>query len=380
MLRHAFGTRPSFRLGVLALALSLLVLPGCGSAGGSVTDKSAVSTSAADKSAAGGSPTASQLVPIGAGLMGPPGLKATIYAQGPPTLATFDFDPDGRLWLTAAGLETHTQDGVYLVAKAGAPAQRVISGLNDPLGLDWYAGRLYVSSVGRVDAYWGFNGTSFTGHREILKGPLAEGENNLLVTAPDGRFLMGVSATCDHCVPTSQWDGSIVSFRPDGSDLRVYASRIRAPVGLALFPGTSDLFVTMNQQDNLGALTPGDTLGIVREGQQWGFPECYGQGGPACAGVPNPVAVLDKHAAVGGVAIETGQLGPSIGTSALVAEWNVAKVQRVALTRTGSGFQGTVTPFLTGMAHPLTLTFAPDRSLLVGDWATGKIYRIAPAS
>ena len=33
--------------------------------------------------------------------------------EGPASLATFAFDPQGRLWLTAAGLETHTRDGVY---------------------------------------------------------------------------------------------------------------------------------------------------------------------------------------------------------------------------------------------------------------------------
>lgn len=348
-----------------------MALLGCSSAGSSHADKRAASTSSAAKG-----PGASELVAIGAGLMGPPGLRATVYAQGPPTVAAFAFDPAGRLWLTAAGLEAHTHDGVYVIAKAGAPALKVVSGLNNPLGLDWYAGKLYVASVGRVDAYWGFDGTHFTGHRKILNGPLTEGENNLLVIAPDGRFLMGISATCDHCIPTSKWDGAIVSFRPNGSDLRLYAGRIRAPFGLTLFPGTSELFVTMNQQDNLGALTPGDTLGLVKEGQQWGFPSCYGQGGPACAGVPAPVAVLDKHAAIGGVAIATGQLGPSIGTSAIVAEWNVAKVQRVALAKTGSGYQGAVTPFLTGIRNPLAVAFAPNRSLLVGDWATGRIYRV----
>jgi glucose/arabinose dehydrogenase len=190
---------------------------------------------------------------------------------------------------------------------------------------------------------------------------------------------MGVSASCDHCAPKTKWDGSIVTFRPDGSDLRLYASRIRAPVGLAYFPGTSDLFVSMNQQDNLGALTPGDWLAAVKEGQDWRFPECYGQGGSVCVGAPKPVAVLDKHAAVGAIAITTGQLDPSIGTSALVAEWNVAKVQRVALTKTGTGYRGTVTPFLTGMRNPLALAIAPDGSLLAGDWATGTIYRIAAA-
>jgi len=318
-------------------------------------------------------------VAIGAGLRGPAGLHATVYAEGPPTTAAFAFDPQGRLWLTAAGLEAHGEDGVYVVARPGARARKVVSGLDDPLGLDWYRGRLYVASVGRVDAYGDFNGALFTRHTRILTGPVSGGENNLLVLAADARFVMGVTATCDHCTPASRFSGSIVSFRPDGSGLRLYASRIRAPFGLAYFPGTGELFVTMNQQDNLGAQTPGDWLAVVREGQDWRFPACHGQGGGACAGVPAPTAVLDRHAAVGGVAILTGQLGASVATSAIVPEWNLGAVQRVALTRTSSGYRGTVTPFLRGIHNPLAITIAPDRSLLVGDWASGTIYRITPA-
>ncbi len=323
---------------------------------------------------------AAKLTAIGAGLHGPKGLTAHVYAQGPPTTATFTFDPQGRLWLTAAGLESHTRDGVYLVPRAGAHPVRIVSGLDDPLGLAWFDNRLYVSSVGRVDEYGAFNGRSFAQHATVLDGPLAGAENNLLVMAPDGRFVMGVSATCDHCRPASKWSGSIVSFRPDGRDLRLYASRVRAPVGLAYFPGTSDLFATLNQRDDLGARTPGDWLAVIDEGQDWGFPGCYGQGGPACAGVPRPLAVLDKHGAVGGIAITTGQLGASIGTSALVTEWNAAKVQRVALARSAAGYEGTVTPFLTGIERPLAIALAPDGSLLVGDWETGTIYRISASS
>jgi glucose/arabinose dehydrogenase len=303
-----------------------------------------------------------------------------VYAKGPPTTAAFAFDPQGRLWLTAAGLETHTDDGVYVIAKPGGQALKVISGLDDPLGLAWYAGKLYVASVGRVDVFAGFNGRRFTRHSKLLTGPVAGGENNLLVMAPDGRFVMGITATCDHCTPSSKLSGSIVSFRANGSDLRLYAARIRAPFGLAYLPGTSDLFVTMNQQDNLGARTPGDWLAVVREGQSWGFPNCYGQGGAACVGVPAPIAVLDKHAAVGGVAIVTGQLGATVGTSAIVPEWEQSKVQRVALTKEGSHYTGTVTPLLTGIRNPLAIVLAAKRSLLIGDWATGTIYRIEPSS
>ena len=323
----------------------------------------------------------SGLVPIGAGVKGPTGLKATVYAHGPATVAALAFDRYGRLWLAAAGLEAHAEDGVYVISKPGAVAVKVVSGLSDPLGLAWYGGRLYVSSIGRVDAFGGFNGSRFSEHTRILSGPVAAGENNVLTLAPDGRFVMGITASCDHCLPKSQWSGSIVSFRPDGSDLRLYARRIRAPFGLAYFPGTSDLFVTMNQQDDLGAQTPGDWLAVVREGEDWRFPDCHGQGGAACASVPAPTAVLDKHAAVGGVAIVTGQLGASVGTAAIVAEWNVAKVQRVTLTHTASGYRGSVEPFLTGIHNPLAIAPAPGgRALLVGDWATGTIYRIERAA
>jgi glucose/arabinose dehydrogenase len=346
----------------LALGLALLALCGCGSSGGQA-------------SPAATSPKA--LVSIGAGLTGPAGLRASVYAQGPPTVAAFAFDSSGRLWLTAAGLNSYVHDGVYMIAKAGGQAVKVVSGLKNPLGILWHEGKLYVASLGRVDVFSGLHGTRFAERTWIVDGPVAKGENNLIASAPDGRLLMGVTASCDHCTPRSPFSGSIVSFRPDGSDLRIYAQGIRAPFGLAYAPDSDDLLVSMNQRDDLGAKTPGDWLSLVREGEDWGFPGCYGQGGSACAGIPTPVAVLDKHAAAGAVVVATGQLGPGVGTAALVAEWQSAKVLQVALTRTGSTYTGMATPLLGGVKNPLALALAPDGSLLVGDWSTGTIYRIA---
>ena len=95
-------------------------------------------------------------------------------------------------------------------------------------------------------------------------------------------------------------------FRPDGSDLRIFARHIRAAYGLALVPGTSAVLATMNQRDDLGARTPGDWLALVRQGQDWGFPACYGQGGSACAGVPEAGRGARRHAAAGGVALAAG--------------------------------------------------------------------------
>jgi glucose/arabinose dehydrogenase len=316
-------------------------------------------------------------VPIGAGLRGPSGLKAMVYATGLPTASAFAFDSGGRLWVTTAASTYEGKDGVYLVPEAGAIPVEVVTGLRTPLGLTWYQDALYVTSIGRVDAYSGLQGTRFAKHQTILNLPAGVGENNNIVRAPDGRMLVGISAPCDHCTPASKWSGAIVSFRPDGSDLSIYATGVRAPFGLAYYPGTSDLFVTMNQRDDLGVRTPGDWLAVIRQGQGWGFPGCYGQGGAACTGVPKPAAVLDKHAGAGGVAIVTGQLGARVGTSAIVAEWAAGKVQRVALTRSGSTFGGSVWPFLAGFKNPLPVLATGDGAVLVGDWTTGTIYRIA---
>jgi glucose/arabinose dehydrogenase len=206
-------------------------------------------------------------------------------------------------------------------------------------------------------------GTRFTTHKTILVEPAGHGWNNAIVRAPDGRMVMSISSACDHCTSTSKWSASILSFRPDGSDVRVYAKDIRAAFGLVYHRGR--LLASMNQRDDLGARTPGDWLALVRPGDDWRFPRCYGQRGTACAGVRKPIAVLDKHAAAGAVAV--------VGTTALVPEWSYGKVLRVALTST----EGAATPFLTGLRNPLPIVTTPGGAVLVGDWGTGRIYRVA---
>ena len=319
------------------------------------------------------------LVSIGAGLRGLAGLRATVYATGPPTVSALALDERGRLWVATAAYTSEGEDAVSVVATPGAAPVRVVTGLRTPLGLAWRDGWLYVASLGRVDAFGGFDGSRFAERRTVLEGPVAEGENNGLALTADGRLLMGVSASCDHCTPASRWSAAIVSFGTDGGGLGVYASGLRAPFGLTL--SRDDLFVTVNQRDDLGGGTPGDWLAVVRQGERWGFPDCWGQGGSTCAGVPAPAAVLDQHAAAGGVALVSGALAGrgSSATAAIVAEWALGRVQRVALTRTDGAYRGTAAPFLAGLKNPLPV-LATGGGVLVGDWGTGRIYLVEAAS
>ena len=339
------------RRGASPRALAVVVLGGLALAGCGTAKRTVVAEPA--------------LVPIGAGLRGPSALAAAVYATGLPTTSAFALDARGRLWVATSAASDHRKDGVWLVARAGARPVKVISGVRGPLGLTWYRGRLYVASLGRVDAFSGLRGTSFARRTRILAEPRGHGWNNGIAVAPGGRLVMGISSACDHCTSTSKFSGTIVSFRPDGSDVRVYAKGIRAPFGVAYVPGTSRLLVSMNQRDDLGTRTPGDWLAEVSPGDDWRFPGCYGQGGSACAGAPSPFAVLDRHAAAGAVAV--------FGNSALVAEWQTGRVLRVPL----GGSASRATPFLTGVRNPLALATARDGALLVGDWGTGRVYRIA---
>jgi glucose/arabinose dehydrogenase len=321
-----------------------------------------------------------RLVSIGAGLKGPTGLRASVYASGLAHVSAFALDGQGRLWVTTSAATGHGADGVYLIPKAGAKPVRVISGLQGPLGLVWHSGTLYVASIGRVDAFSRLSGTHFASRRKILSEPAGHGWNQNLVLAPNGRLIMSIASACDHCTTTSRWSASIISFDVDGSHVRTYAARVRAAFGLALYPGTSTLLASMNQRDDLGARTPGDALAVVPAGSDWRFPACYGQGTSVCSGVPPVLASLGKHAAAGGVAIATGQLGASVGTAALVPEWELGTVQRVALTGSGSRLDGaTPSTILSGFTNPLPALATTSGSLYVGDWATGRIYRIARA-
>ena len=116
----------------------------------------------------------------------------------------------------------------------------------------------------------------------------------------------------------------------------------------------------MNQRDDLGDETPGDWLAVVREGQSWGFPD---------DSELEPVAELDRHGAVAGVAI--------VGMTAYVAEWATGDLKAVAVTQDGSDYTGSVSTFRTGLGNPVPVVATGDGTLLVGDWGTGTIYAVA---
>ena len=187
---------------------------------------------------------------------------------------------------------------------------KVIADLHTPLGLVWDGGTLYVASAGRVDAYRGFDGTAFATppHGPDPAGRRRRGQRPRRCHRTAGSCSASRRrATRARRPPRTPRPSSRSSPTAPTCGSRRAGSARRS--GSPTYPGTDDLFVTMNQRDDLGDATPGDWLSVVRSGQAWGFPDCYGQGGSGLRRRPDSRSpTLDAHAAVSGVAIVTGEL------------------------------------------------------------------------
>ena len=94
--------------------------------------------------------------------------------------------------------------------------------------------------------------------------PFGEHQQDNVVLGRDGRLYLGSGSTCDVCVEKDPRSATILSLRPDGSDLRIVARGLRNPFGLAFQPGTNRLYASVNGQDQLGTATRPEPAEIGR--------------------------------------------------------------------------------------------------------------------
>jgi glucose/arabinose dehydrogenase len=289
----------------------------------------------------------------------PHGYRVHVYATGLQRPTALAFGPDRRLYVAEDG------GTIVSVARGARRPRRFRTGLVVPLGLLWRGRTLYVSESGRVEAFHG--GT----RRVVLRGlPYGRHQQDAIVSGPDGRLYLGSGSTCDACVEHDPRSAAILSFRPDGSDVRVVARGLRNPYGL-VFAGRT-LYATVNGRDDLGDGEPAESVVRIRPGARYGWPACWPSYAlrrliGACAGATAPVAYLEPHSSADGIAAWRGDL--------FVAEWGEYLARRhgryvVRIRR------GRVTRFATGFVHPLALAVDPSGGLLVADWGRGVIYEI----
>ena len=202
--------------------------------------------------------------------------------------------------------------------------------------------------------------------------------------------------------PEEQDRADILEYNPDGSSMRIYASGIRNPVGIAINPKTGELWCSVNERDGLGNNLVPDYITHVQEGGFYGWPWWYmgGNQDPRFPGkhpelkdkVITPDVILQPHFASLQMAFYEGNQFPAEYQGDIFAaehgSWNRSpragyEVIRVPLHQTGHA-SGEYEDFLTGFVvdddsvwgRPVGIAAAPDGSLLVSDDASGSIWRV----
>jgi len=282
------------------------------------------------------------------------------------------FDSRGGLWFTSSARGHNPTDGVWYVPSGGRP-RHVVTGLA-AAGLAWVGNSLYVASTttpgtGEITVLQGFNGSRFTSQRVRLSG-LTVGEHTIgsIVMGPDRHLYIGAGAMNDRSGPP----GRVLSFAPEGGSPVVKATGLTSGFGLAFYGRL--LLVTDSGRDDLGPFRPPEKLNEFNPAGpvvNFGAPECYGQGGTACAGTRPPLVKFGAHATPTAVAVRGDVAYVVENGSSFPQNPTGSDIQRVDL-RTG---QHTVFWRSPVKHDPVGAAIGPDGNLYLTLFASGEIVR-----
>jgi glucose/arabinose dehydrogenase len=346
----------------------------------------------------------------------PPGFEVQLFATGLDNPRLLRTAPNGDVFVaeTKAGRITVfrgiTADGRPKETNAYA------TGLNKPFGIAFYPAEhpqwIYVGNTDAVVRFAYKDGDlQATGKPEhIADLPHSDGGHSTrdIAFSPDGSRMyvsVGSKSNVDDADthPEEKNRANILVFKPDGSDMRIYASGIRNAVGLAVDPKSGELWCSVNERDGLGDNLVPDYITHVQEGGFYGWPWWYmgNHQDPRHAGKhPElgsktivPDVLLNPHNASLQLTFYNGTQFPQTYRGDIFASehgsWNRSarvgyEVIRVPLHGT-SRSNGEYEDFLTGFVlpsgqvwgRPVGITTASDGSLLVSDDGGNVIWRVS---
>ena len=334
----------------------------------------------------------------------PPGFKVSFYAADIAGVRFMAIGPDGAVYASQPGrgrivrLPDANHDG------AADSMSVVATGLNQPHGLAFHKGALYVANTdGVVRLTLDANGVATGAPQYVNHYPSGGGHwTRTIVFGADSAMYVSVGSSCNLCVEQTPERAAVLRFNEDGSGKRVFAMGLRNAVGLAVNPQTGVLWASQNERDNLSPEhenLPPEEINILVDGADYGWPYCYGDRVPnpeyndaaRCAGTVPPALKLQAHSAPLGMSFlsRATTFPDDYRHDLLVAfhgSWNRdtptgAKVIRVHVV---NGKPTGNEDFITGWqqangkrwGRPADVVVAADGSVLVSDDASGAIYRI----
>jgi glucose/arabinose dehydrogenase len=334
-----------------------------------------------------------------------PGFAIDVFADKVGSVRFMAIDPAGTLLVSepSAGrvlaLPDKKGDG-----KADS-VQTVVSGLDQPHGLAFHDGALYIAETSRVQRF-AYDPATMKATQPALLARLPSGGGHwtrTVVFGPDGRMYISVGSSCNVCRESDKRRAAILRFNADGSGEQLFSTGLRNAVGLAIHPATGALWATVNERDWRGDDLPPDYVTEVREGSVHGWPDCVTvrgrpqadtsfAKGAKCDKVAPPTVEIQAHSAPIGLAFYTGTQFPEEYRGSLFVayrgSWNRTlptgyKIVRIRFRDGQPTGSPLVEDFATGWlegtsawGRPVDLVVGRDGALYLSDQGSGRIYRI----
>jgi glucose/arabinose dehydrogenase len=199
------------------------------------------------------------------------------------------------------------------------------SGFKEPQGIAIRDGQLYISDVTAVwrAPYLDRQTIPFSDFQRVTSAqdlrPKGLHSTRYFAFDQAGRLYLGFGSA-DDVSEAPPPDGTIELIAADGS-MSPFATGLRNVEGLAFYPGTDDLWVTVNERDALGARVPADFLAHARAGDFFGWPYAYNGPYPdpvfgakrpdMVAKAKTPEVLFEAHSAPLGLVFYTGTQFPA---------------------------------------------------------------------
>jgi putative membrane-bound dehydrogenase-like protein len=310
------------------------------------------------------------------------GFEWNIFVQGtidnPTTIA---FGPDGKLYIADIGGALWVADDADHDGRA-EQIRRFADGFELLIGLAWHSQELYAASSGKIEALRDSDGDGVADQRRLVVDGLPSmilkpHSNNGIAFGPDGRLYFGVGSTTNDQFESNELAASILSVKPDGSDLRVVARGLGNSFDLAFDP-QGELFAGDNSPIGAEDEAP-DEFNQIIEGEHYGFPYFYGD--PPDRSTRGPLISFPPHSVPTGVTFYSGQRYPQeYRGAAFITLWNLGELVRIDVEHAADGtVAARETTFGSGFLYPIDVITGPDGNLYVADFGTSAIYRITYA-
>ncbi|MFK0276325.1 PQQ-dependent sugar dehydrogenase [Ensifer sp. NPDC090286] len=320
------------------------------------------------------------------------------------------------LFQSKAGAETRSANRISLLRDADGDGvaetkSAFLGGLNSPFGMTLLKGKLYVANADAIVAFPYEDGAT-----EITAAPekivdLPSGRNHHwtkdVIASRDGTKLFATvgsnSNVAENGMEEEKGRAAVHEIDLATRQMRPFASGLRNPNGLSWNPQDSNLWVVVNERDEIGPDLVPDYMTSVMDGAFYGWPySWYGQHVDERVEPQNPDLVatairpdyaLGPHTASLGLTFNTGDLfGPDMKNGAFVGQhgsWNriPRSGYKVIFVPFADGKpsgppRDILTGFLTGegkaLGRPVGVAIAGDGALLVADDVGNKVWRVAP--